>query len=700
MRHYVGQNFPTNPIMKRNILFIVLFIYSFSLRSQYADCSNAVNICQNATFQIDPNGTGAVQELLNNPISNPSTNPASGNSGCLLSGELNPTWMVINVASTGTLEFSFGADGGIGCLDWIMWPYTPNSCNQIINNQLAPIRCNWNGACESFTGVSTPPPPGGDPNNFEPELIVTAGQQFLICLSNYSSQSTVLPLNFFGTANVSCTAVQPVTVNNVTICPGQTATLTANSPGATSFTWSNGATTPTITVSPTTTTTYTVNVSAPAPNGATGTGSATATVIVLPSTNPLCGCTVTASNTGPICIGSTFNLNSVGVTNGTYDWSLSGTSIGSTQNLTTVPAPTVGSYPITVTATDAIGNVCTSTTIVLVNPLPAVNAGNDVSTCLGNSVSLSGSGATTYQWNGGIQNATPFSPTINNTYTVTGTDVNGCVNTDDVTVTMLYAQMPSITPSITAGCVPSQVVFTNNDPQAQNCIWSFGNGATGNGCTPQQTTFNEVGCYDVSITQTDFQGCDTTVVFNDIVCIEEAIAAFYVNPGTIGPGNSLVNFYNVSEGAVSYNWDFGDGQSSTAPEPTNTYSTNLQTGFTATLIATSPAGCSDTTSMPIGYEEQLIYYVPNSFTPDADEHNQLFTPIFTSGFSPEKFEMMIFNRWGELIWQSFDPTKGWDGSYGIEGLDAQSGTYTWVIFFKPKANDDKIKISGFVNLLR
>jgi hypothetical protein len=119
MRHYVGQNFPTNPIMKRNILFIVLFIYSFSLRSQYADCSNAVNICQNATFQIDPNGTGAVQELLNNPISNPSTNPASGNSGCLLSGELNPTWMVINVASTGTLEFSFGADGGFGCLDWM-----------------------------------------------------------------------------------------------------------------------------------------------------------------------------------------------------------------------------------------------------------------------------------------------------------------------------------------------------------------------------------------------------------------------------------------------------------------------------------------------------------------------------------------------------------------------------------------------------
>jgi gliding motility-associated-like protein len=608
--------------------------------------------------------------------------------------------MVINVASSGMLEFSFGADGGFGCLDWIMWPYTTNSCTQILNNQLAPIRCNWNGACESFTGIATPLPPGGSPDNFEPELNVTAGQQFLICLSNYSSQSTVLPLNFFGSANVSCTAVQPVTVNNVTICPGQTATLTANSPGATSFTWSNGATTPTITVSPTTTTTYTVNVSALAPNGATGTGTATVTVIVLPSTNPLCGCTVTASNTGPICIGSTFNLNSVGVTNGTYDWSLAGVSIGTSQNLTNVPASTSGTFPITVSATDAQGNVCTSTTSVIINPLPIVDAGNDVSTCLGNSVTLSGSGASTYQWSGGIQNATPFNPTINSIYTVTGTDVNGCVNTDDVTLTMLYAQMPSISPSITAGCVPSQVTFTNNDPQAQNCIWSFGNGATGIGCTAQQTIFDQVGCYDIGLTQTDVQGCDTTVLFDDVVCIEEAIAAFYVNPGTIGPGNSTVNYYNVSEGAVTYNWDFGDGQSSSAPEPTNTYSTSLQTGFTTTLIATSPAGCSDTTSMPIGYEEQLIYYVPNSFTPDADEHNQLFTPIFTSGFSPEKFEMVIYNRWGELIWQSTDPTKGWDGSYGIEGLDAQAGTYTWVIFFKPKATDDKIKISGFVNLLR
>ncbi len=87
-------------------VFYILALYSESQVTTAADCSNAVNICQNATFQIDPNGSGAIQELANSPISNPSINPASGNSGCLLSGELNPTWMVVNVASTGTLEFS------------------------------------------------------------------------------------------------------------------------------------------------------------------------------------------------------------------------------------------------------------------------------------------------------------------------------------------------------------------------------------------------------------------------------------------------------------------------------------------------------------------------------------------------------------------------------------------------------------------
>ncbi|MBM3185345.1 MAG: gliding motility-associated C-terminal domain-containing protein, partial [Bacteroidetes bacterium] len=183
-------------------------------------------------------------------------------------------------------------------------------------------------------------------------------------------------------------------------------------------------------------------------------------------------------------------------------------------------------------------------------------------------------------------------------------------------------------------------------------------------------------------------------------CIEVVEAEFYVSPGIIGASNSTVSFFNTSSGAVSYQWLFGDGESSSAIEPTHTYSTSLQTGYIATLITTSQAGCTDTASSPIQYEEQLIFYIPNSFTPDADEHNQLFTPVFTSGFAPNNFEMTIYNRWGELIFESRDHTKGWDGSYGVRGGVVQAGLYSWIIRYKPKDTDEKLVVNGFVNVLR
>ncbi len=244
-----------------------------------SDCANAVNICTNSSFQIDPNGSGNVVEFVSGSVSNPSINPASANTGCLLSGELNSTWMIVNIASTGTLEFSFGAPGGFGCLDWIMWPYNgTTTCDQILANQLPPIRCNWNFPCESFTGVSTPLPALGQSGNFEPELNVTCGQRFLICLSNFSSQTTSVPLDFFGTATISCSTFTPITVNSPTICLGASATLTAN--GGNSYTWSPAAglsatTGATVIATPSATTTYTVNGTGPC-----GAGNAVSTVTV------------------------------------------------------------------------------------------------------------------------------------------------------------------------------------------------------------------------------------------------------------------------------------------------------------------------------------------------------------------------------------------------------------------------------------
>lgn len=169
------------------------------------DCVNSINVCTNLTFSVDPNGFGTTNEICNCCTSNPCVNPVSTNSGCLLAGELNSTWMIINIQTSGVLEFSFGNLVGFNCYDWIMYPYDSNTCTNILNNTATPIRCNWNAPCQSFTGVGLPPPPGGNAGNFEPALNVSAGDQYLVCFSNYSSAVTLVPLQFGGTAGVSCT---------------------------------------------------------------------------------------------------------------------------------------------------------------------------------------------------------------------------------------------------------------------------------------------------------------------------------------------------------------------------------------------------------------------------------------------------------------------------------------------------------------
>jgi gliding motility-associated-like protein len=159
-----------------------------------------------------------------------------------------------------------------------------------------------------------------------------------------------------------------------------------------------------------------------------------------------------------------------------------------------------------------------------------------------------------------------------------------------------------------------------------------------------------------------------------------------------------VQFINSTLGNNTYSWNYGDGTTSAQIEEIHNYNNTTQ-GYFITLAVTTPAGCTDSLTQFIGYEEQLVYYVPNTFTPDQDEHNQTWKPIFTSGFDPFNYHLVIYNRWGELIWESFNHSIGWDGTYN-KIIPVQAGTYTWVIDFHLKNNDDKQSLTGTVNVLR
>ncbi len=592
-----------------------------------SDCSGAVNICTNATFQVDPSGSGNVVEFTPGSFSNPSTNVASANQGCLLDGELNSTWMIINVATNGTLEFSFGTPAS-GCLDWIMWPYAgPTTCTQIINNAIAPVRCNWNANCINFTGMATPLPVGGLAGDFEPELNVTCGQRYLLCLSNYSSQSTSLPLNFFGTASISCTTVTPVTVNSATICAGQSATLTAT--GANTYTWTpatglSATTGASVIASPATTTTYTVTGV-----GSCGTSTASSTVTVNAAS-------ATATNTGPYCVGSTIQLNGTGPAGATYAWTgpngftsavqnptlpgtvaasgtytltttvgtciatatttvavnavatananidqticaggtitLAGTVGGSATSgtwstasgtfsnpasLTSTYTPTIttGTITLTLNSNDPTGPcpAATDQMIVTVTPGPVVNAGADQTLCSGPTITLTATGATTYTWTPTVTNGVAFTPTIGTTtYTVVGTTA-GCTGTDQVVVTV------NQTPTIVANDVSLCATGTATVSATGGNTYSWSPSTYLSASTGATVTFTPGVTTTYTVTGTSLAGCTST----------DAVTVSVLANAPINAGLDVIVCAGVqatfnASGGVTYTWSPSAGLSATS----------------------------------------------------------------------------------------------------------------------------------------
>ncbi len=145
----------------------------------------------------------------------------------------------------------------------------------------------------------------------------------------------------------------------------------------------------------------------------------------------------------------------------------------------------------------------------------------------------------------------------------------------------------------------------------------------------------------------------------------------------------------ISPGAVS-NIENGPSALITYPEG--------QTGiYPITLVVTTAEGCSDSLTLEIQIVPDIIIYAPNTFTPDDDEHNQTWYMVI-DGIDFENFHLEIFNRWGEMVWESFDAHAKWDGTYN--GLKVPNGTYTWKITYKMKENDGKDFKTGYVNVIR
>ncbi|TSJ42483.1 gliding motility-associated C-terminal domain-containing protein [Fluviicola chungangensis] len=517
-------------------------------------------------------------------------------------------------------------------------------------------------------------------------IIVSTGGSYTVTVSNGScssaSAATIVTVN-------PLPAVPTIAASGpTTFCSGGSVTLTSSA--STGNIWSTGATTQSITVS--TGGSYTVTVSA------SGCSSASAATIV--TVNPIP--TVTASNNGPLCVNQPLNLTASGTAGGTYSWTGPNSFSSASQNPTiaSVTGADFGVYTVTISVNSCTASATTnvtlnsgiSTAILAVGPFCA----NDGAITL----SAANPGG---NWSGtGIVNPVTglFDPSVSGpgSFVITYDIPGSCSGASTTTIVVNPLPATDFTADTLSGCAPLSVNFTNQTPSSVNAQWSFGNGQTSASLLNASANYTSAGCFTVSLNVTDLNGCAATFTKVNFICIHpKADASFTPSPYEATITHPEIHFINTSSNATSYAWNFGDGGNSVAFSPTYTYD-EVPSNYVVKLTATNAFGCSDTAKVIVRILDELIYYVPNSFTPNGDEHNNTFQPVFTSGFDPYSFKLLIFNRWGETVFESKDAKVGWDGTYN--GMLVQEGIYTWTVSFKDPDTDKKYTANGHLTLVK
>ena len=407
------------------------------------------------------------------------------------------------------------------------------------------------------------------------------------------------------------------------------------------------------------------------------------------------------------CTTSSLTLNGSNSATGptyTYSWTTTGGNIITSPTASSINVNAAGVYTLTVN--DLITG-CSSimSTTVLLNNVPPVIAitSPSVVTCASPTTSLIGTTTSTstslsYSWTtttGNIasgSNSNTATTGASGIYTLTVIDVvSSCTSIATTTVTgnstppvftTTIANIPcgTTTTTLAAACTNTDVAYTWAGPTFTSII------SGSNTATP---TIGVIGSYTVIATDA-VSGCTNTA--SGTVAQGTINAAFSANP-TTGIAPLLVSFTDLSTGASTYNWTFGDGSAiSTSTNPTNTYTTNGT--YTVTLIITSGT-CLDTATAIIIVENGLTLEIPNVFTPNGDGINDLFT-ILSSGV--KEIDLQIFNRWGQKLYAFNGPKAAWDG-LSETGTKVSDGTYFF--FVKATGFDDKtIEKQGTVNLFR
>lgn len=500
--------------------------------------------------------------------------------------------------------------------------------------------------------------------------------------------------------------VKQMTINQVTTntsCAGfSDGTITLSGSQATQYSYDNGNTWSSVTP---------------------GTGFAAGTYNVCVRDNNLCqACTVaTITDPAPIMMSvsndtlicengsATMTVSAIGGNSYDFHWDLFPTTAASQ-----IGSPLVNTYYV-VQAESDLGCFSNKDSIyVTIRPPLTGTITPDDTICPGYPTTLTATAAGgigtpfNFVWSSGesgtgSNHTITANPPQTTQYTVTIDDA--CESTPIVlTTNVILAPLPVplISVDLDNECEPAMFVLTNEtDPlmNGQN-YWLLSDGQY---FQNQQTIVTDEmwsGLYDVQLVVTSPFGCIDSTTFIDYLTVHpKPVADFRHSPNPAYMFNPTVHLTNYSVNGDSYEWFIQDGNPSFSQlEHVQTmFPDGLAGDYEVTLITTSEFGCIDTSTQIVIVLPEVLLYAPNTFTPDDDEFNQDWG-VHISGIDIFNFELLIFNRWGQIIWESHDPAASWDGTFNGEYV--QQGTYTWTIEAKDLVNDRKYEFNGFINVLK
>ncbi len=372
-------------------------------------------------------------------------------------------------------------------------------------------------------------------------------------------------------------------------------------------------------------------------------------------------------------------------------------------------------YQLTLVATSAFG--CSDTLVrniqVFPQPIALFSANPTLQTWPSNAVTITNTtnGTWNYNWSFGDGNtSTTIQPgTINygtwGQYTITAIIANAfCSDTASQAITILAPPPVASFIGSGEGFEPLTIQFLSTSQYATSWFWGFGDGNTSVAENPVYT-YNNEGVYTVSLTVVGENGTSTMVKVDSVIVHPNANAFFDFRPEVVSVPLQAVQFFNQSGNATSFFWDFGDGNTSQEEFPQHRYS---EVGaYTVTLIVDNEFGCADTfvAINPVIAEGGGDITYPNVFTPDPlgssggyygqnNIENSIFFPV-SEGVV--EYHLLIYNRWGEVMFETYDVEQGWDGYYRGELCQQDVYVYKAEVRF---INGSEETVVGDLTLLR